>query len=149
MHLYAVRGIGSDVWIAGEQGLLLKLDRASGRFAAVPLPYQGTLFGVAGSGRAVLVHGLRGNLLRSTDGGASWQAIPTGVQVGLTAATVDSRRPHRAGQPGRPPARQRRRRRQLRAGQARPALTGRRGAGRRPGRVLVAGPRGVQAQPLP
>jgi photosystem II stability/assembly factor-like uncharacterized protein len=149
MHLYAVRGIGSDVWIAGEQGLLLKLDRATGRFAAVPLPYQGTLFGVAGSGRAVLVHGLRGNVLRSIDGGASWQAIPTGVQVGLTAATVDD-----AG-------------RIVLASQAGHLLASAdNGATFTPvkldrpmpaaavlavasGRVLVAGPRGVQPQPLP
>lgn len=90
MHLYAVRGIGDAVWIAGEQGLLLKLDRGSGRFAAVPLPYQGTLFGVTGTADAVVVHGLRGNVLRSTDGGASWQAVPTNVQVGITASAVDA-----------------------------------------------------------
>ena len=33
LHLYAVRGIGGDLYIAGEQGLLLKLDRASGASA--------------------------------------------------------------------------------------------------------------------
>ncbi|MBA2965208.1 MULTISPECIES: WD40/YVTN/BNR-like repeat-containing protein [Ramlibacter] len=149
MHLYAVRGIGSDLWIAGEQGLLMKLDRAGGRFAAVPLPYQGTLFGVAGSGKTLLVHGLRGNLLRSTDGGANWQAVPTGLQVGLTAAAVD------AGG------------RIVLASQAGHLLTSAdQGAsfspvkldrpvpaaavlGVAPGRVLVAGPRGLQVQPLP
>ena len=65
-------------------------DRASGRFVAVPLPYQGTLFGVTGTANAVVVHGLRGNELRSTDRGASWQAVPTGVQVGITASAVDA-----------------------------------------------------------
>jgi photosystem II stability/assembly factor-like uncharacterized protein len=89
-HLYAVRGVGADVYITGEQGLVLKLDRAAGRFRAVEVPYKGTLFGVSGSSRAVVVHGLRGTVLRSTDGGRSWQSVPTSLQVGLTASTVDA-----------------------------------------------------------
>lgn len=91
LHLYAVRGIGSDVWIAGEQGLLLKLDREAQRFKAVELPYKGTLFGIVGHERALLVHGLRGTALRSTDGGRTWQPVSTGLQVGLPAATLDAR----------------------------------------------------------
>jgi len=38
----------------------------------------------------VLAHGLRGNVVRSTDGGRSWAAVPTGVGVGLTASAVDA-----------------------------------------------------------
>jgi hypothetical protein len=38
LHLYAVRRIGGELFIAGEQGLLLKLDRDGGRFAALTLP---------------------------------------------------------------------------------------------------------------
>jgi photosystem II stability/assembly factor-like uncharacterized protein len=93
LHLYAVKRIGNEVWIAGEQGLLLKLDRAAphgGQFRAVELPYKGTLFGITGSERAVLVHGLRGTVLRSTDAGRSWQPVATGLQVGLTASAVDA-----------------------------------------------------------
>lgn len=149
MHLYAVRGIAGDLWIAGEQGLLLKLDRASGRYVAVALPYPGTLFGIAGNERALVVHGLRGTVLRSADRGASWQAVPTGLQVGITAAAVDARGTL------------------LLASQAGHVLASRDdGAsfqairierpfpaaavlGLAPGRVLVAGPRGLQAQPLP
>ena len=89
-HLYAVRGVGSDVYITGEQGLVLKLDRAAGRFLPLEVPYKGTLFGVTGNSRAVVVHGLRGTVLRSRDGGRSWQAVPTNLQVGLTASTVDA-----------------------------------------------------------
>jgi photosystem II stability/assembly factor-like uncharacterized protein len=91
LHLYAVRRVGGDLYIAGEQGLLLKLDRASGRFVAVTIPYQGTLFGVVGTERVVLAYGLRGNAVRSTDGGRSWQLVTTGVSVGLTAGTLDER----------------------------------------------------------
>ena len=149
MHLYAIRAVGGQLFIAGEQGVLLKLDRASNRFAAVALPYQGTLFGVTGNERAVLVHGLRGNVLRSTDGGASWQPVATGLQVGITAAAVDAKgRILLASQAGHllassddgasfAP---------LKTERPFPAAAVLAAA---PGRVLVAGPRGLQAQPLP
>ena len=93
LHLYAVRRVGHEVFIAGEQGLLLKLDRSAahgGQFRALELPYKGTLFGIAGTERALLVHGLRGTLLRSTDAGKSWQSVPTGLQVGLTGSAIDA-----------------------------------------------------------
>lgn len=90
MHLYAVRGVGADVYLAGEQGLVLKLDRTTGRFRTLELPYKGTLFGVLGNSRAVLAFGLRGTVLRSMDGGRTWQTIDTGVQAGLTGGTVDA-----------------------------------------------------------
>ena len=89
LHLYAVRGIGSDVYVVGEQGLALKLDRGTARFRALELPYKGTLFGVVGSPRSIVAHGLRGTLLRSADGGDTWQQVPTGLQVGLTASARD------------------------------------------------------------
>ncbi|WP_298926489.1 YCF48-related protein [uncultured Ramlibacter sp.] len=149
LHLYAVRGIGSDVFMVGEQGLLLRLDRASGQFQAVPQPYQGTLFGIAGNGRALIVHGLRGTVLRSTDGGETWRAVTTGVAASITASTVDpGGRILLASQSG-----------QLLASRddgasfqvlplARPVPA----AGillAAPGQLLVAGPRGVQTQALP
>ena len=90
LHLYAVRVVGGEVYVAGEQGLLLKLDRGTDRFRALELPYKGTLFGITGTPRALLVHGLRGTLLRSTDAGRSWQPVNTGLQVGLTASHTDA-----------------------------------------------------------
>ena len=91
LHLYAVRRIGGELFIAGEQGLLMKLDRDGGRFAALTLPYAGTLFGLIGKDRVVVAHGLRGNVVRSADGGQTWQSVPTGVGVGLTASALDDR----------------------------------------------------------
>jgi photosystem II stability/assembly factor-like uncharacterized protein len=90
LHLYAVRGIGADVYIVGEQGLALKLDRDSGQFRALELPYQGTLFGLTGNERAIVAHGLRGTALLSSDGGRSWQQVQTGLQVGLTGSAIDA-----------------------------------------------------------
>lgn len=86
LHLYAIRPVGSDVYVVGEQGLVLKLDRAAQRFRLLALPYKGTLFGVAGDAESVIVFGLRGNAYRSTDGGAAWTQVPTGVAVSLTGA---------------------------------------------------------------
>ena len=90
LHLYAVRAVGGEVYVAGEQGLMLKLDRATGHLRPLELPYKGTLFGVVGNPRVLLVHGLRGTVLRSADRGRSWQPVPTGLQVGLTASTADA-----------------------------------------------------------
>jgi photosystem II stability/assembly factor-like uncharacterized protein len=75
LHLYAVRRIGGELFIAGEQGLLLKLDRDGARFSALTLPYAGTLFGLVGKDRVVVAHGLRGNVVRSGDGGQTGRAF--------------------------------------------------------------------------
>lgn len=88
LHLYAVRRIGADVFIAGEQGLLMKLERKAGRFHAVSTPYPGTFFGVVGKPGAVVAFGLRGNAVRSSDGGATWERAETGVRAGLTGGTL-------------------------------------------------------------
>jgi photosystem II stability/assembly factor-like uncharacterized protein len=91
LHLYAVRRIGGELFIAGEQGLLMKLDRDGTRFSALTLPYAGTLFGIVGKDRVVVAHGLRGNVVRSADGGVTWQSVATGIGVGLTASALDER----------------------------------------------------------
>jgi photosystem II stability/assembly factor-like uncharacterized protein len=87
-HLYAVRPAGGEVFVAGEQGLVLKLDRAAGRLRAVNVPYRGTFFGLAGTAKEVVAFGLRGNAWRSADGGASWQKLDTGVASALTGGAV-------------------------------------------------------------
>jgi photosystem II stability/assembly factor-like uncharacterized protein len=88
LHLYAIRPVAGSVFIVGEQGLVLKLDRERQRFVGLHLPYQGTLFGVTGTEGMVLVYGLRGNAFRSTDGGARWTKVDTGVNASLTSAAV-------------------------------------------------------------
>jgi len=70
----------------GEQGLLLRLSE-KGRYEALSQPYAGTLFGISGDGDTLLIHGLRGHALRSSDAGRSWEPLETGLQVGLTASS--------------------------------------------------------------
>ncbi len=88
LHLYAIRPVGGSVFIVGEQGLVLKLDRKEQRFVSVALPYQGTLFGVTGTPSLTLVFGLRGNVFRSVDGGANWTKVDTGVNASISSGIV-------------------------------------------------------------
>ncbi|MHA6130367.1 WD40/YVTN/BNR-like repeat-containing protein [Pseudomonas fluorescens group sp. PF-1] len=90
LHLNAIASTGDGLFIVGEQGLLLKWDEPKQRFVALDSPYQGSFFGVIGKPGEVLVYGLRGHVFRSVDGGASWTALSTGLQVSLTAATLDA-----------------------------------------------------------
>lgn len=86
LHLYAIRKLDAGLFVVGEQGLLMKLDDAAQRFGALDAGYRGTWFGLAGSGATVLVHGLRGNAYRSTDGGRLWAKVETGLPDGITGS---------------------------------------------------------------
>ncbi|EJM39113.1 putative photosystem II stability/assembly factor-like protein [Pseudomonas sp. GM33] len=88
LNLYAVRPVGDELFIVGEQGLVMKLDRASGLFEALSTPYNGSFFGVTGKPGVALVFGLRGNVFRSTDDGASWNRIDLGLPLSITASSV-------------------------------------------------------------
>ena len=86
LNLYAIRPAAGGLFIAGEAGLVLKLDAAAQRFRAVEVPYSGSLFGVAGDAGNVLVFGLRGNALRSDDGGKTWKKADTSLPASIVAA---------------------------------------------------------------
>jgi len=86
LHLYAVTGYGAQRYIAGEQGLLLKLDRANDRFVKVSTPYGGSFFGLDASPGRLLAYGLRGNAYMSTDEGLAWHKVETGIDASLVAA---------------------------------------------------------------
>jgi len=90
-NLYAIRPVNGDLYIAGEGGLMLKLDRSADQFKGLAMPYKGSFFGLAGAGNSVLAFGLRGNVYRSDDGGTSWVK----VEVGLPSAVVGAARTQR------------------------------------------------------
>src|SRR5262245_38806308 len=147
LHLYAIRPAGGELYITGEQGLLLKLDAQSGRFRALELPYQGTLFGITGSAKSAVIFGLRGNAFRSADGGKTWQKVETGLQVGLTGGAAEDGRIVLVSQAGhvlvsnddgasfKP----------LKIERPAPAAAV---VGADKDALVIAGPRGVRAQPL-
>jgi photosystem II stability/assembly factor-like uncharacterized protein len=86
-NLYAIRPAAGELYIAGESGLVLKLDPAANRFRALTLPYNGSFFGVAQAKSAVLVYGLRGNVFRSEDAGKSWSKVAAGLPATIVAGT--------------------------------------------------------------
>ncbi|MEO8805889.1 MAG: YCF48-related protein [Burkholderiaceae bacterium] len=91
VHLYAVRRVGEQLYIAGEQGLLMRSADQGASFQTVPTPYKGSFFGLLASpSGAVLAYGLRGNAYRSADQGVSWEKVETGVTVGLSAGLARS-----------------------------------------------------------
>lgn len=89
-HLNAIAGDGKRLYIAGEQGLLLRLDDNGERFQALSSPYQGSFFGISAEPGLVLAHGLRGHAYRSTDEGASWAQVKTGLNSSVTASAHDA-----------------------------------------------------------
>ncbi|MDF3842953.1 YCF48-related protein [Pseudomonas citronellolis] len=74
-HIYSVSGDANGVYLSGELGLLLRLNRANGIFEALSSPYQGSFFGVLVKGDELLAFGLRGNAFRSVDAGQHWQTL--------------------------------------------------------------------------
>jgi photosystem II stability/assembly factor-like uncharacterized protein len=88
LHFYAVRGSGDAVYLAGERGMVWRWDAVRGRFVDVRTPYTGSLFGLIVTPQGVLVYGMRGSLFRTTDGGAQWQRIETGLRAGIVAGDV-------------------------------------------------------------
>lgn len=85
LHLNAIRAINGALYVVGEQGLVLRRAAGAERFEALATPYKGSFFGITGNDTALVVYGLRGTALRSTDSGRSWQQASTGTQVGLAA----------------------------------------------------------------
>jgi photosystem II stability/assembly factor-like uncharacterized protein len=88
LHLYAIRPAGDTLFVAGEQGLLLRLNRKKQRFEVLPTPYNGSYFNLIGTPQLILAIGLRGNAYRSTDKGQTWQKINTGLAASLASGTV-------------------------------------------------------------
>jgi photosystem II stability/assembly factor-like uncharacterized protein len=74
-NIYAIHVEGEQVFLAGELGLALRLDRAQDRFVALAPAYEGSFFALAGGSPGLIAAGLRGNAFLSGDAGKSWQKI--------------------------------------------------------------------------
>lgn len=85
LHLYAIRKLGNELYIAGEQGALFQAE-ADGHFRRMQTPYQGSFFGLALCDNGdVLAYGLRGNVWRRSNKEGDWQRIALGNEVTITA----------------------------------------------------------------
>ena len=86
LHLYAARWLGRQLFVAGEQGLLLRSSDGGDSFEPLASPYKGSFFGLLPTRSGSLIaFGLRGHAFRSTDGGGSWERLETGVPLTLSA----------------------------------------------------------------
>ncbi len=87
LHLYGITRHGTDYIIAGEQGILLRLEQGGEAFTPLETPYEGSWFGILASREGTLfIYGLRGNAYASEDGGETWQPCETGSRAGFSAA---------------------------------------------------------------
>lgn len=75
LNLNAIRGIGGEIYIAGERGQVYRLDRARGHFMGMDTGYVGSFFGITGEKDALIAFGLRGVVYRSNDRGATWRTL--------------------------------------------------------------------------
>jgi photosystem II stability/assembly factor-like uncharacterized protein len=77
----------STLYIAAEGGHLYRTDDGGEIWRELPSPYDGSFFGVKPlGGDVVLAYGLRGNLFRSENAGATWQKVETGTYAMLNDA---------------------------------------------------------------
>jgi photosystem II stability/assembly factor-like uncharacterized protein len=84
--LYATRWVGKQLYVAGEQGLLLRSADGGESFEPLASPYKGSFFGLlATRAGSLIAYGLRGHAFRSTDAGGSWEKLETGVPLTLSA----------------------------------------------------------------
>jgi photosystem II stability/assembly factor-like uncharacterized protein len=85
-NLYAATVLGTDIYVAGEAGLVFCSTDGGNMFPQVASPSGVTLFGIVGAADgSIIVFGVAGNSFRSTDGGKEWVAISLGTKDNLTA----------------------------------------------------------------
>lgn len=87
LHLNALHVAGSRIFLAGEQGLLLRSQDDGKSFQPLVSPYKGSWLAMTGHDDVVVVAGLRGNVFWSNDGGAQWTASNVPSPQSITFAT--------------------------------------------------------------
>ena len=86
LHLYSIERVGGDLFIAGEQGTLLRSSNEGKTFEPLTSPYEGTTFGLqATNSNFIVAFGLRGKAFESKDRGDTWQPLDTLQPVTLTS----------------------------------------------------------------
>ena len=86
LHLYSIERVGGDLFIAGEQGTLLRSSNEGKTFEPLTSPYEGTTFGLqATNSNSIVAFGLRGKAFESKDRGDTWQPLDTLQPVTLTS----------------------------------------------------------------
>lgn len=85
-HVNVARLRDGKLYLAGELGMLMRLDGDLQQLEPLGEPYPGSFFGLVASRQgSLLAFGLRGNLFRSSDAGSSWQQVELASSQSLTA----------------------------------------------------------------
>lgn len=88
-HLYAIAAAGDDLYLAGEQGLVLRSGDGGKSFVRLETPYKGSYFALAAlASGEIVIAGLRGNAYRSANRGADWEKVATSDPVTFSGATL-------------------------------------------------------------
>lgn len=88
LHLNAVQSDGGTIYVAGEQGLLLRSDDRGKSFRKLQSPYAGSWFALAVTRGSVIAAGLRGNAFASVDKGTTWSQLEGGTPASYVGATI-------------------------------------------------------------
>jgi photosystem II stability/assembly factor-like uncharacterized protein len=89
LHLNVIRGDGSAIYIAGEQGLLLRSDDNGSSFHGLQSPYAGSWFSLVTRQKgSLIVAGLRGNAFSSIDKGVTWTRLEGAAPASFVSAVV-------------------------------------------------------------
>lgn len=83
-HLNSVQGIGNEVFIGSERGVLFRLDPEMLYFESFDTGYSGSFTGVAGLEELRIAYGLQGTAFVQDDSGDLWEPV-----VGLPASTIN------------------------------------------------------------
>lgn len=86
-NLYGVRAHQGQLFVAGEAGLLMRLDTARQRFVQLDSGYSGSFFGLLDAGESLVAYGMRGQVRITRDAGKTWKPVVSGLSSSITAAT--------------------------------------------------------------
>jgi photosystem II stability/assembly factor-like uncharacterized protein len=89
LHINAMKVVGSNIYLAGEQGLFFRSTDKGLSFARVATSYKGSYFSmvVTSSGDIVLA-GMRGNVYRSSDLGKTFNKVDIPAPASIRVATA-------------------------------------------------------------
>ena len=90
LNLNSIHEFKGNLYIAGEQGRVYKLNLSEKRFKSIDTGAKGSFFGIAGGPDALLAYGLQGVIYRSQDGGATWQQVHSPTHSTITAGAYDN-----------------------------------------------------------
>lgn len=75
LNLYSIRPHKGHLFIAGEAGLLMRLDPLKQRFVRQDVGYSGSFFGLLDAGESLIVYGMRGQVRITHDEGRTWRPV--------------------------------------------------------------------------